>query len=424
MPLVHNTLIKKWSFEYWYFLIMIIYMAQMTEETSRMITTLSGNPIPFLIPIVTTVILLIRNPINWNSKKLWNIILIFVLWTLLIIIKYSDYSTQFLSYSFFLFYSLIIAFIHVNVYKENLFGLYEDIIVFLSKFSILLWLLSVIFPSIASNIFRTFPETHFGNNFLYVFNWMNPSSGQYYSGIMRNAGFSWEPGRYAIMICLAILFNIYNNGIRFKKNRNIIILLFALITTQSTTGYMITLLLYILFYINNISKRTILKTLFIILPIVLTIMQLDFMSEKIKDRADVTTANETFIEAESYFSKSGGLERHIALDRFQSMFFEWNNFINDPILGYSKDVSKSWFAKNFISDYSLTGGIIQILAQFGLIFGIFIYYTLFRSSVQISNIMKYKKNIALALCLTLSSISYPIFGIPVFTTFWLYGYYK
>ena len=245
MPLVNNTLIKKWSFEYWYFLIMIIYMAQMTEETSRMITTLSGNPIPFLIPIVTTVILLIRNPINWNSKKLWNIILIFVLWTLLIIIKYSDYSTQFLSYSFFLFYSLIIAFIHVNVYKENLFGLYEDIIVFLSKLSIFLWLFSIILPGIASTVFNIFPETHFGNNFFYIFNWMSPSGGQYYSGIMRNAGFSWEPGRYAIMLCLAILFNLYRNGIKFKKNKNIIILLLALITTQSTTGYMIVILLYI-----------------------------------------------------------------------------------------------------------------------------------------------------------------------------------
>ena len=399
-------------------------MAQMTEETSRMITTLSGNPIPFLIPIVTTVILLIRNPINWNSKKLWNIILIFVLWTLLIIIKYSDYSTQFLSYSFFLFYSLIIAFIHVNVYKENLFGLYEDIIVFLSKLSIFLWLFSIILPGIASTVFNIFPETLFGNNFFYIFNWMSPSGGQYYSGIMRNAGFSWEPGRYAIMLCLAILFNLYRNGIKFKKNKNIIILLLALITTQSTTGYMIVILLYIIFYIDKISNLTILKILFIIIPLVLAIMQLDFMSDKIKDRANIYSANENFIEAEAYYSESGGLEKHVALDRFQSMFFEWNNFLNDPILGYSKDVSKSWFGNRFISDYSLTGGFFQIFSQFGFIVGIFIYYILFKSSIKITKYMRYKRNIALAMCLILSSISYPIFGIPVFTTFWLYGYYK
>lgn len=396
----------------------------MTPDTSRMIGQISGNPIPFLIPIISTIILIKRNPIKWKNSRLWNLLIIFSIWTFFIIFKYEDLSSQFLSYIFFLFYSLIISYIHIKVFKEKLFSYYENIIVLFAKISLVLWLFSIIVPSIATSIFHLFPETRYGNNFLYVFNWMSPEEGQYYAGIMRNAGFSWEPGRYAIMLCLAILFNLYNNGIKFKNNKNIIILLFALITTQSTTGYMIVLLLYIMFYINKISHTTLLKILFVIIPIIVAIMQLDFMSEKIKDRADIATANEEFFQYEAYHSKNGGLETHISLDRFQSIYFEWNNFIHDPLLGYSNDTSKSWFSKNFISDYSLTGGLIKIFSQFGLIMGIFIYYILFKSSKYISNQMKYKRNFTLLICLTLSSISYPIFGIPIFTTFWLYGYYK
>ena len=57
-------------YEYLYLFVMVIYMAQMTSETGRMVGTLSGNPILFLITIVLTIILLIRNPISFLHRKL------------------------------------------------------------------------------------------------------------------------------------------------------------------------------------------------------------------------------------------------------------------------------------------------------------------------------------------------------------------
>lgn len=56
--------IKRNSFEYIYMVVMIIYMAQMTSDTSRMVGGISGNPIPLLLPIVLSIILVIRNPIK------------------------------------------------------------------------------------------------------------------------------------------------------------------------------------------------------------------------------------------------------------------------------------------------------------------------------------------------------------------------
>ena len=396
----------------------------MTTETNRMVSTLSGHPIPFLIPVIITVILLLKHPIEWKSLNFIRLLLVFVVWLLAIIIKYADFTTQFFSYMFFLFYALIVAFIHIKVFGEQLFSLYETIIVLFAKISLLLWLFSIILPNIASTFFHYFPETEFGNNFIYIYNWMDPIKGQYYEGLMRNAGLSWEPGRYAIMLCLAILFNLYRNGIKFRANSNIIYMLLALVTTQSTTGYVIVIILYLSFYLSNISWLAVLKTIALGIPIIVGLMQLDFMYAKIADRMNIKAANDAFFESEEYYSRHKGRDDHIALDRFQSLYFEWQNFLNDPFLGSSTDSTKSYFAKTFISDYSLTGGLLKIYSQFGIFLAIFIYILLFISSFVISKHYNCNNKYILAISFILFSIAYPIFGIPIFTTFWLYGFLK
>lgn len=100
-------------------------------------------------------------------------------------------------------YAIIIAYIHIQVFGCNLLPIYENIIIFFCKIAVVGWLIAVFIPSSAS-LFRLFPETGFGNNILYLFTWMDPVKGQVYSGILRNAGCSWEPGRFAIMVTLAI----------------------------------------------------------------------------------------------------------------------------------------------------------------------------------------------------------------------------
>lgn len=119
--------IERWSYEYCYMVIMVIYMAQMTNETSRMIGGLSGNPISFFFPIVLTIILLKRNPISFKHKALFKLLSIVTIWCICIIIKEKLYSIQELSYIFFFYYAIIIAFIHCQVYGKRMFYLYEDI---------------------------------------------------------------------------------------------------------------------------------------------------------------------------------------------------------------------------------------------------------------------------------------------------------
>ena len=63
-----KTLFSQYGrFEVLYMFVMVIYMAQATKETGRMVGSISGNPIPFLIPIVLTYLLCKRHPISFNN---------------------------------------------------------------------------------------------------------------------------------------------------------------------------------------------------------------------------------------------------------------------------------------------------------------------------------------------------------------------
>ena len=155
-------------YEYLYLFVMVIYMAQMTFDTGRMVGGLSGNPIPFLIPIVLTIILLIRNPISFDNMRLWGLMGMMAIWSVAICFKFHFFATENLSYYFFLFYAIFIAFIHVCVYRRKLFPIYEHIMVVFSVISLCLWGISVLFPW-SEGFFRVFPETPNGNNVLYLF---------------------------------------------------------------------------------------------------------------------------------------------------------------------------------------------------------------------------------------------------------------
>lgn len=410
-------------FEYIYMLVMVIYMGQMTPETGRMVGTLSGNPIPFLIPIVFTVILVFRNGIQWK-RNLFLITSILFVWSILSLYKYHAFrNTVDLSYHFFLYYAIIIAYIHIQVFGKRYFYIYEHIMVWMCKVTLVLWMFNILY--IHTDISQYFPETNLGNSILYIYNWISPMSMDLVlenAYVLRNSGCSWEPGRFAIMIVLAIYVNLSRNGIRFKKNRSVIWLLFALISTQSTTGYSITLLLYVIFLFNKFSFRNCILCIMVLSPIIYYTYQLDFMGEKVESQMDVKEQISQMQISAEYLNKTKAQDEYaFSLDRFQSIYFEYYNFIHDPLLGYSRNFKHSYFYNDTSSNIVLTSGLMRIFSQYGIFWGLFIYCLLFKSSIKISTTFKEKRRFALFLLILFNSISYPIWCIPVFTTFWLYG---
>lgn len=411
-------------FEVLYMFVMVVYMAQATPETSRMVGALSGNPVPLLLPMVLTYVLWKRHPISFNNKNLHLVLAVYLVWAICSLIKYGIYTTEELSYHFFMVYAIVIAYIHNQVFGYRLVPIYENILVFFCKVAIVGWLIAILLPFSAS-FFRLFTETGYGNNILYLFTWMDPAKGQVYSGIVRNAGCSWEPGRFAIMVALAIFCNLCQNGIKFKNNKNIWWLLIALITTQSTTGYSTVLIVYALFIIKKFDFKHVLIFLVIVIPVGYGLMQLDFMGEKVTDRItnaqDVSRLEQQFEWSASQYEDG---EYRGSLDRLDAMAFEWMNVRNDPILGYSRNIEHSFFRQHISNNYVLANGLVRILGMFGLFWGVYFFYILFMSSIKLSEQSRERRKIGLFLVLCLSAVSYQILSVPIFTTFWFYGIFQ
>lgn len=410
-------------FSIFYMFIMIIYMGQATPETSRMIGGLSGNPIPLLIPIILTFILCRKNPISFRNRNLFIVIVLYSVWAISSLIKYG-YNTEDISYHIFMIYAIIIAYIHNKVFGYKIVPIYENIMVLFCKIAFWLWLIAVLVPASAF-FFRLFPETGYGNSILYLFTWMDPAKGQVYSGIIRNAGCSWEPGRFAIMVTLAIFCNLCQNGIKFKKNKNIWWLIIALVTTQSTTGFVSALILYTIFLIKKFNLKYIIITLIIMVPVVYGIVQLDFMGEKITtkmtDAQDVSQREQTFAYAATKYEEG---EYIGSIDRFDAMVFEWMNVKNDPILGYSRNVEHSYFRTYISNNFVLANGLVKVFGMYGIFLGLYFFYILYRSSKKIAQDSNDQRTLAMFILFCLSAISYQLLAIPVFTSFWFYGYFR
>lgn len=410
------------SFEYIYMFVMVIYMAQINDTTARMIFGLSGNPVPFLIPIVLTAILLFRHPVSFKNRKLWILLGVFALWSVLVLASVGELTnTSNVSYVFFVFYPIIIAYVQIKVFGRRLFSLYEKIMVLMCKIALPMWLLNILLLNVFEPSFL--PKTALGYNVLFLYNWVSPHNGldDMVLLTLRNPGFSWEPGRFAIMLTPAIFFNLSRRGVKFMGNGNVIWLLAALLSTQSTTGFLIGIVLYSIFLLK-LSLKNIAVFFLVLIPVVIGLMNLDFMYDKIVEQLDVKSYLSTRVLQMKYNDEHMAEGEYLtSVSRFESMFFEFLNLSEKPLLGYSTNDSYSFFFENISTNYSLANGLIKILAQFGLPLGILIYSFLFKSSEVIASLFKYRKPYAFFIISLMALISYSFWRTPVFTAFWLFG---
>ena len=415
------------TFEYIYFFVMVIYMAQVDNHTGRMVGVLSPPWFPFFLPIVLTIILLDRNKVKFDDKRLIRILLTFAIWTALLFSHKQHYDSVQYSYVFFLFYSIIIAYIHIQVFGKKMLPLYEHIMTRLCIIALFLWSIAVIYPGSAT-FFKGFPQTSLGRNILYLFVWLDEAeSGEAlvtYNGILRNAGCTWEPGRFSIMILLALYCNMVRCGIKFRGNWSGIFLLISLITTQSTTGYIGAIVLYSIFALKKFDVKYILSFLFIIVPIGYQLSKMEFMQEKIVEQLDMDTHLRNLDESMDYVNKVKKSNEYVgSLSRFTSIYFEIINIEHDPILGYGRNDGKSYFSQRISGNYVLTSGLLKIFGQYGIPLGLILYLILYRSSAALGRDFKTRKFALFAIFL-ISLTSYTIFITPVFMAFWFYGLFR
>lgn len=312
---------------------------------------MSVSRFPFLgdlelyIIIISSIILLNELTIGFrsllNSRK-------FLFWISLLILIFSihQYNLGIISIpaSINFILKILIAFYFSKLIGVNFKYRYFDVIYIFSSISILGYLLNVAGFNFGFEIGRHY-------SLIFYDSLIDPGD------IIRNNGPFWEPGAFAGYIAISFLLFLEEPSYIFKNKKKSLVVLTALITTFSTMGYLVVLLLIFLLYTKKTNKFKLILLLpfFIIGSFYLT--SLDFVGTKINEQYEEAVDSD---------------ENKILFSRFGSIVIDYYYFKKNPLTGNGLPM-KTRFADHidFFEEEDLGGfgnGFSNFIASFGILF--------------------------------------------------------
>ena len=182
----------------------------------------------------------------------------------------------------------------------------------------------------------------------------------------RNSGMFWEPGAFAGYIILTMLFLLKTNGSRSAMY--FFVLTIALITTQSTTGYLVFPLVIIVYLWNRSKQLSIFKRNFarifyittIVAGVSLAYVNFSFLEQKVVSQ---------MINAEN---EGAGWQ----LTRFGNALYDFHYISRRPLLGWSlSDKTRGETDKDILTRQGngLTGSMVRFGMLGFLMYVAFVY---------------------------------------------------
>lgn len=296
------------------------------------------------------------------------IYILFGIWVIINFVSSLLFSTPFkLAVFSFGIVNILLPYYLYSEYKINTLLYLEKIVYFLTIISLPLFLLNTIFPSYfdaVAPLFKPFTRQLLAESSLSYW-----SIGLYTNALgssyLRNCGFMWEPGRFAVILIIFIIINWLLRGIKFDKKT--IVYSIAIITTFSTAGYLalfVLLVLYVLKKMNWILAIPMLLFFFIIFAIPFY-NNTDFLSDKIDEY--VNTYEERGVSGNFVDEYNA-----VKLNRLQIFKYDLMRIIRYPF-GYGRSVRVG------IDDVDVTGtnGISGMFVMWGIPLFMYFIYNLF-----------------------------------------------
>lgn len=405
-------------FEYLYVFMLIIYAGRANEFFNS--TSFTENTIGVLIPILLSGILAFKWKIVFNHR-FYLLLLFFGVYFVAVSIKFGDIQPSFLLTYYIMFFVVYSA---VKSLKFNLFVIYEYFLFLLSIVALFMWVVQIglggdaLYSLFSRSSYLQSISSVSGNGINAFFYSLQPYATTLINNytIPRNCGFAWEPGSFAIYICLAIFINLFIS--KNDKNRRLRfwVLTLALISTQSTTGYIIYMLI-MTFNIINKKLHTAILLLPVAIVLIVTIFSLPFMKDKIIELISETSRLDQLL-IDSY-----GREESATPQRFMSFLITFQDFLNNPVLGIAAHRDESWVYQ-LGSSISPISGIGFLLSQFGIVGTLFFLVVSIKSSFYFSRYFRYRGRLLLFLVIFAISISYTVLLISLIMIFWMFSLFE
>jgi hypothetical protein len=234
------------------------------------------------------------------------------------------------------------------------------------------------------------PAQIIGNEFKSWFQWLRADLGEYYFHIYihnfriisnayianqewRNAGVFWEPGAFSGYLLITLVFlSLSRKSFSQSQFRTRFILLSScLVTTFSTSGYLIFPLIYFIFYLPSTQASGMGKgSIFILSLLILTatipfLMELPFMQEKIGS------------EIAQSLSREGGY----GMSRIGGFLFDFDFIVDKPIIGWGPDptIRMDYSSVDEEVFFRQGNGLTGFVVKFGLLGCGLYFWMVFRS---------------------------------------------
>ena len=352
-----------------------------------------------------TVVFVVVNKVRF-TKNYWVSIGVFLLYALATAIYYHLLNLWWISVNFLL---ITYGYVICRGFRNCYFVVFETIIYHLCIISIPFWILYLVFPELLSSIVKIFEfsKTYAddGNVIanMIVYTLPNKDYGNSEFSLMpRNPGFVWEPGAFASIICLGIFCNMMRTNFKLNGNRALWLFLFVLLTTQSTTGLIIFIIMILLWCIGE-RKYGLLA---ILAPVGAALFTFPFVRDKLF--AEFETAQNLD------YTYAHGIQ-----GRFFSLMIDWEEFLHHPILGLGCNFQGTWLNQNGY-DIVTISGLGDLLATYGAIIAIIFVVLLVKSSLCINIDLNTKQGWILIAVIIGTMISYDLWKEPLYIAFWMY----
>lgn len=420
-PLISDSLTASSSeisfFEYLYVFVLIIYGG----NASVFVRSFSPEkPIAIILPLGLSVILALRSRIVFN-KQIYLLLLGYVLYFVATEIKYKAFHPVFFGQHL---VSFLVVYATIKGLRFKFFLIYERVLYYLAIASLAMWLIQLALGGdTLLNLIGRIPSVNessvvTGDGLNIIFYSVQPYAHMLvsFTTIPRNCGFAWEPGGFAVYLNLAIFINVFFYNSDKKFNLRFWVLLLALISSQSTTGYVIFILMMVFYLLQKQIKIIIL--IFPVLVLVIVLMfSLPFMKDKILLYIEETTQVDRIIE------ESVGRESARNPQRFASLAIAFRDFQNNPILGYAGQSEDRWYIR-LNSNVAPISGIGNLMAQYGLVGLIFFITLLIKSSRDFSRYFNFNGRYLFFLIMLMITISYSIHLKPIVMSFWMFSFFE
>ena len=302
---------------------------------------------------------------NKNGLKVDKGFLVFLI-TLSIIV-----FAQFVKFSYFpvittigTYVRFIVPYFLIKLVGKEFPKYYVNLIFYLTIISFFFYFSSIVYPPLVSILFRfaDLVAVDFENAPRYQ-NFIIYTVEPFNEGILRNAGFSWEPSSFSGFLNLALMFNTFRTG-KYINKKNLYFIL-GIITTFSTAGYIV-LAFFSISYIIFFYKS---KIKFILVPTILFLtiyayFTLDFLGSKVESQLEIA-------QGHSNVSRNRG--------RLGSGVVDLIDVAEEPIFGRGRNIQTRYqdlsnlsaiemHRTNGTTDFMIKYGILGFIVYFGMMF--------------------------------------------------------